>query len=109
MLRALAFILILCASYSAWSQNKDTGPKEPSAREEMAIRRQHKRQAKEKRKLEKEEKKKIKAHHKRIQTKKVQKRMKRSRKRADRNNDNKGEFFMKRWFTSKGKPTKPKD
>jgi len=110
MLKKTAILLLLAfAALASPAQNKGLGPKEPSAKEEMAVRRQQRREAKEKRKMEKAERKKIKAHHKRIQTKKVQKRMKESRKRADRNNANKGEFFMKRWFTKKSRPTQRKD
>ena len=92
-----AALLVLPAA----AQNKGTGPDEPSAKEELRIRKQRRKAAREKRKLEKEEQKKIKKHHKRIQTKKVQKRMKKSRKQSVRNNENRREFFLKRWFTKK--------
>jgi hypothetical protein len=36
-----------------------------------------------------------------IQTKAVQKRMKESKRKAKRHNENKREFFLKRWFTKK--------
>ncbi len=104
-----ALLLSLLFVFDAAAQNRGTGPKEPSAKEEISIRKQQRRQSREKRKLEKAEKKKIKEHHKKLQTKKVQKRMKKSRKKALRNNENKREFFLKRWFTKKGKPAKARD
>ena len=104
----LIFTLLLAVLYPAAAQHKGTGPGEPSAKEELRIRKQKRKAAKERKKLEKEERKKIREHHKRIQTKDVQKRMKKSRKSALRNNDNKREFFMKRWFTKKGKPVRKK-
>jgi hypothetical protein len=112
MLKKLFVLILLLIFSSAYeAQNKGTGPGEPSAREEIRIRKQRKHEAREKRKLEKAERKKVKAHHKRIQTKTVQKRMKKSKKTAIRNNDNKREFFMKRWFRkkNKGAPARKKD
>ena len=44
----------------------------------------------------------IKRHNK-IQSKDTQKRMKKDRKHAFRHNENKREFFLKRWFTPKQK------
>ncbi|PBQ33125.1 hypothetical protein CNR22_15500 [Sphingobacteriaceae bacterium] len=61
------------------------------------------REAREKRKIARAEKKAIKKYHKRLQTKSVRKRMKNSRKSAMRHNDNKREFFMKRWFKKRKK------
>lgn len=66
-----------------------------------AAKRADKKKWKENRKREKEEKKAIKAHHKRIQDKTTRKRMKQTRKRADRSNQNRKEFFIKRWFSKK--------
>src|SRR5687767_11570047 len=82
----------------AYSQEKGTGPKEKSFKQELKTNKQIRREAREKRKLERAEKKAVKKHHKRIQTKKVRKRMKESRKTAVRHNENKREFFIKRWF-----------
>jgi uncharacterized protein YlxW (UPF0749 family) len=93
------------------AQNKGTGPSEKSMKDDLRVRKQIKKERKEKRKLEKAERKAIEKHHKRIQTKDVQKRMKKSRKTSYRNNENKREFFMKRWFTKRSKraPAKKKD
>lgn len=104
--KVIILLLTLLFAVPLQGQNRGTGPKEPSAKEEMSIRRQQRRESKERRRLEKAEKKKIKAHHKRIQTNKVQKRMKKSRQTADRHNANRREFFVKRWFNKKGKPAK---
>ena len=99
----LVLVLLLFLSPAFDAQNKGTGPGEPSAREEIRIRKQRKHEARERRKLEKAERKKVKEHHKRLQTKTVQKRMKKSRKTAVRNNEHKREFFMKRWFRKKNR------
>ncbi len=69
--------------------NKGTGPKQNSVGRELSIKKQQRRESREKRKLEKAEKKAVDKHHKRIQTKKVNKRMKASRKKANRNNEHK--------------------
>lgn len=45
-----------------------------------------------------EDKKKIREHHKRIQTKATRKKMRRDARKARRVNENKREFFLKRWF-----------
>jgi hypothetical protein len=108
--RLVICFTILALWLPAAAQNKGVGPKEPSAKEELRIRKQRRKESREKRKLEKEERKKIKEHHKRIQTKNVQKRMKKSRKAAMRSNENRREFFLKRWFTKKkGRPARKKD
>jgi hypothetical protein len=78
-----------------------TGPKEKTVKEELKSNRQLRKERKEKRKLERAERKAIKDYHKRLQTKKVRKRMKESRQHANRNNDNRREFFLKRWFRKK--------
>lgn len=83
------------------AQEKNSGPKEKSIKSQRKIRKELRFAVGEKRRKEKAEKKAIKKYHKRLQTKTVQKRMKSSRKRAVRYNDNKREFFIKRWFTKK--------
>jgi hypothetical protein len=83
------------------AQERGTGPKEKSFKQELKTNKQVRKEARAKRKLEKAEKKAVKKHHKRIQTKKVRKRMKSSKNTAIRNNENKREFFMKRWFKKK--------
>jgi hypothetical protein len=87
----------------AYGQDKGTGPKEKSFKQELKTNKQLRREAREKRKLERAERKAVKKHHNRIQTKKVRKRMKESRKSATRHNENKREFFLKRWFKKKNR------
>jgi hypothetical protein len=89
--RILIVVFFMCCSPAGlFSQdNKGTGPKQNSVGRELSIKKQQRRDSREKRKLEKAEKKAIKKHHKRIQTKKVQKRMKSSRTKADKNNKHK--------------------
>jgi hypothetical protein len=108
MFKKLLLVLFIVCAVNVQSQNKGTGPQEPSAREEIRIRKQRKHEARERRKQEKAERKKVKEHHKRLQTKTVQKRMKKSKKTAIRNNEHKREFFMTRWFRKKNKATSPK-
>jgi len=99
--RKLIFLFLLsCAPVVLPAQdNKGTGPKQNSIGKELSIKKQQRRESREKRKLERAERKAVKKHHKRIQTKKVQKRMKTSRSKAQRNNEHKREFFLKRWFS----------
>lgn len=98
-------LALLCAVSVdiAAQDNKGTGPAEKSIRAEISIKKQQRREARERRKLEREERKAIKKHHKRIQTKKVQKRMKESRQTAIRNNEHRREPFYKRWFRKKSR------
>lgn len=79
-------------------QEKGTGPREKSFKQELKTNKQIRHEAREKRRMEKAERKAIKKHHKRLQTKEVRKRMKSNRKRATRYNTNKREFFLTRWF-----------
>jgi hypothetical protein len=80
---------------------QNTGPKEKSMKEELKTNRQLRHERREKRKLERAERKAIRDHHKRIQTKKVRKRMKESSRAANRHNEGKREFFLRRWFRKK--------
>jgi hypothetical protein len=80
------------------AQEKGTGPKERSLKQDIKSNKRLRQEKREKRKLEKAEQKAIKKHHKRIQTKKVLKRMKASRKKSKRINNNEKEFFLKRWL-----------
>jgi hypothetical protein len=100
-MKKLIVLFLLIATGLAAQQNAGTGPKENSVKRDMQLRKQQRREARAKRKAEKAERKAVKKHHKRIQTKKVRKRMKESRKTAVRNNDNRREFFIKRWFRRK--------
>lgn len=102
MIRSLRYIIALVFTLhfhvSFYSQEKGTGPREKSFKQELKTNKQIKREAREKRKMEKEERKAVKKYHKRLQTKQVRKRMKQSHKTATRYNTNKREFFMVRWF-----------
>lgn len=105
--RNIIVLALLCMLLlPAYSQEKGTGPREKSFKQELKTNKQIRREAREKRKLERAEKKAIKKHHKRIQTKKVRRRMKESRKTAVRHNENKREFFLKRWFRKKNRQGK---
>ncbi len=100
------FLLIFSFSIPAQKSNDlKTPPKNKDAKEaeksKREIRKEERKEWKERRKLEKEEQKMIKAYHKRIQTKTVLKRMKKSKQKAQMNNENKREFFLKRWFSKK--------
>jgi hypothetical protein len=104
MKRFLICLLFLSFVLPGWTQEKPgIGPKEKSLKKEMSLRKQIRRENRDKRRKERAERRKVKKHHKRIQTKKVRKRMKESKGTAARNNDNKREFFMKRWFKKKNK------
>gem|GEM_PF-694867 len=97
----LLIIFLISSFLPSHSQEKGTGPKEKSFKQELKSNKQVRREAREKRKLEKAERKAVKKYHKRLQTKKVRKRMKSSKKAATRYNNNKREFFLKRWFKNK--------
>ncbi len=97
---ALTIILTL-AFFSFKAQEKGTGPKEKSVKSERKIRKELRIAAREKRRQERAERKAIKNYHKRLQTKVVRKRMKASKKSATRYNENRREFFLKRWFKKK--------
>lgn len=104
MKKYLCYILIFVLQLSVLdlgAQDKGTGPREKTFKQEIKSDRQMRREKREKRKLERAERKAVKQHHKRIQTKKVRKRMKESRKTAVRHNENRREFFLKRWFRKK--------
>lgn len=87
----------------AQTETSGAGPKKPSIASERKKRKAIRKEAQEQRRKERAERKAIKAYHKRLQTKTVRKRMKRNRAKAQRINDNKREFFLKRWFTRKTK------
>lgn len=91
-------LLLISIFISAQSPSGGTGPREKSFRQDLKSNKQIRLERREKRKLEKAEQKAIRKHHKRIQTKAVQKRMKTSKKKSKRYNDNKREFFLKRWI-----------
>src|SRR4051812_35967282 len=103
MKRLLVLILIISSVVITPAQTKGTGPEETSVKKELRLRKQLRKESKERRRLERAERKKVKKHHKRIQTKKVRKRMKESKATATRNNLNKREFFVKRWFKKRGR------
>lgn len=108
--RSIAFMLFVffCATTYGQDKNTGTGPGERSIKSERKLRKMDRKAAREKRKKERAERKAIKAHHKRIQGKEVtggtvRKRMKRSKNTARLHNENKREFFVKRWFKKKKK------
>ncbi len=101
----LLVISWLCfnSSITAQTESSGAGPKKPSIASERKKRKASRKEAKEQRRKERAERKAIKAYHKRLQTKTVRKRMKRNRSKSQRINDNKREFFLKRWFAKKKK------
>lgn len=101
--RIIYLVLLLHFILPFYGQEKGTGPKEKSFKSERKLRKLERQEARERRRKEKAERKAIKAYHKRLQTKQVRKRMKKSKKRATLNNENKREFFLKRWFKKKKK------
>jgi len=96
----LFFLNFITFSYA---QDKGTGPKEKSFKTERKLRKEERFEARERRRKERAEKKAIKAYHKRLQTKQVRKRMKRSKNKATLNNENRREFFIKRWLKKRKK------
>lgn len=84
-------------------ENADNGTKPPPTT--RAQRKAEKKKWKETRKRKRRAEKAIKAHHKRIQSDDTRKRMKKNYKKAQRVNDNRKEFFIKRWFRKKPKKT----
>ncbi len=101
--KIIYLLLLLSFATPYYGQDKGTGPKEKSFKTKRKIRKEERREAKERRRKERAEKKAIKAYHKRLQTKTVRKRMKRSKNKATLRNENKREFFIKRWFKKKKK------
>jgi len=100
--RQIAFLIILSFSLSNLeAQEKGTGPKEKSLKSQRKIRKELRLEAREKRRKERAERKAVKKYHKRLQTKAVRKRMKASKKSAIRYNENRREFFLKRWIKKK--------
>lgn len=82
---------------------KYQGKTKAEIQKEKYIEREERKEAREQRKLRRLEKKMIKKHHKKLQDKKTYKRMKKSRKKSQMYNENKREFFLKRWFKNKRK------
>lgn len=82
---------------------KYQGKTKAEIQKEKYIEREERKEAREERKLRRLEKKMIKKHHKKLQDKNTYKRMKKSRKKAAMYNENKREFFLKRWFKNKKK------
>ncbi len=98
-------LLLSLLSLFTWTnfqaQEKGTGPREKTFKQELKSNKQLRREARDRRRMEREERKAVKKYHKRLQTKDVRKRMKASRRKAQRYHDNKREFFLKRWFTKR--------
>jgi len=95
------FIILSFAFFNLMAQEKGTGPKEKSLKSERKVKKEMRFEAREKRRKERAERKAVKKYHKRLQTKAVRKRMKTSKKSATRYNENRREFFIKRWFKKK--------
>lgn len=96
-IKHLLFCLFLF-SVPAISLAQDKASSEKSTPTSKAQRKADKKKWKDDRLKEHQDKKMVKNYHKALQTKKVQKRMKKNKKKAERINDNKREFFLKRWF-----------
>ncbi len=94
---------ILSAQIQYLEAFKHQGKTKAEIQKEKYIEREERKEAREQRKLRRLEKKMIKQHHKKLQDKKTYKRMKKSRKKATMYNENKREFFLKRWFKNKRK------
>ena len=92
------FLLGFLKSIHSQEKAKVSGPREKTYKEELRSNKKIRAERKEKKRKERAEKKAVKKHHKRIQTKKVRKRMRESRKLANRHNENKSEFFLKKWL-----------
>ena len=82
---------------------KYQGKTKAEIQKERYIEREERKEMHEERKFERLEKKVIRKHHKKLQDKKTYKRMKKSRQKANMYNENKREFFLKRWFKTKRK------
>ena len=92
------FFFVFLFLLGSQEKAKVSGPREKTYKEELRSNKKIRAERKEKKRKERAEKKAVKKHHKRIQTKKVRKRMRESRKLANRHNENKSEFFIKKWF-----------
>ena len=99
----LFFLFHLSFAFYAQDKSDGTGPPSKSMASKRKLRKEERKEAREKRKKEKAERKAVKAYHKRLQTKTVRKRMKKSKNKARLNNENKREFFVKRWFKKRKK------
>ena len=94
-------IILLCVfllPLMALGQEAAKTEKQQEPKATRSQRRAAKAQWKEQRRNERAEKKKIKEHSK-IQSKKVRRRTKKDKQKAERVNQNKREFFLKRWFS----------
>jgi hypothetical protein len=94
------FVLFLAAPVHIIAQE---APPKASAKPEgsRAKRKAERKKWKEQRKRDHAEAKAIKKHHKRIQTKETRATMRKNKRKANRVNQNKKEFFIKRWFSKK--------
>lgn len=99
MIKKIFITLMFIIPFAIASHAQESSGEQKAPPTSKAQRRIAKRQWKEQRLKDMEEKKKIKEHHKRIQTKETRKKMKRDARKAQRVNEHKREFFLKRWFT----------
>lgn len=101
LVRLLVFSLIMIFSFAVNAKEKKTeeDKKGTSIKSIRQKRREDRKKWKEERRRKRAEERMIRDHHKKIQTKAVNKRMRKSRRKAQRVNENKREFFLKRWFS----------
>jgi ABC-type transport system involved in cytochrome bd biosynthesis fused ATPase/permease subunit len=100
----LLVLITLCVSVPAFSQDNasETKTEKKNDVESRKIKRKKaKKEWKAKRQKSRQERHAVKSHEKRLQTKATRKRMKKDRAKANRNNQNKKEFFLIRLFRPK--------
>lgn len=95
------FLLFIFSPLSISAQDSGNSEQTQKVPKNRAQRKLAKQKWKEERAKKRDDKKMVKEHHKRLQTKKVNKRMKKNKKKSERVNENKREFFLKRWFRKK--------
>lgn len=93
--------LILILPIALFAQDNSGNSEQQKTPTSRAQRKLAKQKWKEERAKKRDDRKMVKQHHKRLQTKTVQKRMKKNKKKSERVNDNRREFFLKRWFKRK--------
>lgn len=93
IIRGIIILFLGVFSLTAYSQSGKRVQKTVDKRQEQL----DKQEADKKKKAQQELEEKKKRHYE-MQTKEVQKRIKKTQKRSKRYNDNKREFFVKRWF-----------
>jgi hypothetical protein len=98
-IRRFLVMLMICSSVAVGAGAQDLDARSPKpASSGQKQRKAEKKKAKQQAELDKAIRKGKKQHEK-LQTKQTKKMMKKSRKKSKRWNDNRREFFLKRWFT----------